>query len=99
MTRLPGLGPKRARRLYEELRSTRSSCAARGGKEHRIRELKGFGAKAEEALLAALDAHDADRAGAGTVLSRRCGRRGAARSAAGAPGRASGSSSPARRGG
>jgi len=52
ITRLPGLGPKRARRLYEEL-SVDSLAALRAAAEaQRIRELKGFGPKAEEALLA-----------------------------------------------
>ncbi len=52
ITRLPGLGPKRARRLYEEL-SIDSLAALRGAAEaRRIRELKGFGPKAEESLLA-----------------------------------------------
>ncbi len=53
ITRLPGLGPKRARRLYEEL-SIDSLAALRAAAEaQRIRELKGFGPKAEESLLAA----------------------------------------------
>jgi DNA polymerase (family 10) len=53
ITRLPGLGPKRARRLYEEL-SIDSLAALRAAAEgRRIRELKGFGPKAEESLLAA----------------------------------------------
>lgn len=52
ITRLPGLGPKRARRLYEEL-SIDSLAALRAAAEaRRIRELKGFGPKAEESLLA-----------------------------------------------
>jgi DNA polymerase (family X) len=65
MTHLPGLGPKRARRLYEELgidslESLRGALAAQ-----RVRTLKGFGPKAEESLLAALDA-----AGAGEPRTR-----------------------------
>ncbi|MDQ6731030.1 MAG: helix-hairpin-helix domain-containing protein, partial [Actinomycetota bacterium] len=53
ITRLPGLGPKRARRLYEEL-SIDSLAALRVAAEaQRIRELKGFGPKAEASLLAA----------------------------------------------
>jgi DNA polymerase (family X) len=59
ITRLPGLGPKRARRLYEEL-SIDSLGALRGAAEaRRIRELKGFGPKAEESLLAAALAAEA----------------------------------------
>jgi len=65
LTRLPGLGPKRARRLYEELgidsaESLRAAIAAQ-----KVRALKGFGPKAEESLVAALDA-----AGAGEPRSR-----------------------------
>ncbi len=59
ITRLPGLGPKRARRLYEEL-SIDSLAALRAAAEaQRIRELKGFGPKAEESLLAAALAAEA----------------------------------------
>ncbi|MGB9184185.1 MAG: DNA polymerase/3'-5' exonuclease PolX [Solirubrobacteraceae bacterium] len=59
ITRLPGLGPKRARRLYEEL-SIDSLGALRGAAQaRRIRELKGFGPKAEESLLAAALAAEA----------------------------------------
>jgi DNA polymerase (family X) len=54
ITRLPGLGPKRARRLFEEL-GIDSLEALRGAAEReQIRSLKGFGPKAEEAILAAL---------------------------------------------
>jgi DNA polymerase (family 10) len=64
MTRLPGLGPKRARRLFEELSidSLESLRAAAEGQQ--IRSLKGFGPKAEESILAALDAQ-AEQLGAG----------------------------------
>jgi DNA polymerase (family X) len=62
ITRLPGLGPKRARRLFEELsiESIESLLAAAEGK--RIRALKGFGPKAEESILASLASLDAARA-------------------------------------
>jgi DNA polymerase (family 10) len=64
ITRLPGLGPKRARRLYEEL-SIDSLAALRTAAEARqIRELKGFGPKAEESLLAAALAAEAAEAAA-----------------------------------
>jgi DNA polymerase (family 10) len=59
MTRLPGLGPKRARRLYEEL-STDSLPALRAAAEsQQIRSLKGFGPKAEQSILAAVLAAEA----------------------------------------
>jgi DNA polymerase (family X) len=62
ITRLPGLGPKRARRLFEELsiESIESLRAAAEGE--RIRALKGFGPKAEESILASLASLDAARA-------------------------------------
>ncbi len=52
LTRLPGLGPKRARRLYEELEVDSLDALQAAAEGHRIRELKGFGPKAEDALLA-----------------------------------------------
>ena len=54
LTRLPGLGPKRARRLFDEL-GIDSLDALREAAEHqRLRELRGFGARFEEGVLAAL---------------------------------------------
>src|ERR1017187_9218835 len=53
ITRLPGLGPKRARRLYEELSIDSLAALRTAAETQRIRELKGFGPKAEESLLAA----------------------------------------------
>ena len=53
LTRLPGLGPKRARRLFDELGIDSLDALTRAAQDHRIRELKGFGEKAETALLAA----------------------------------------------
>ena len=60
LTRLPGLGPKRARRLFDELGIDSLEALRAAAEQHRIRELKGFGPKAEEALLAA-----AQQSGAG----------------------------------
>ena len=59
MTRLPGLGPKRARRLFEELSIDSLESLRDAAEQRRIRTLKGFGPKAEESILAALDAHAA----------------------------------------
>ena len=70
MTRLPGLGPKRARRLYDELQIDSLESLREAAEGHQIRTLKGFGPKAEEALLAALAAHDADGPARRTVLDR-----------------------------
>jgi DNA polymerase (family X) len=58
MTRLPGLGPKRARRLFDELGIDSLEALRSAAESHQIRDLRGFGEKAEEALLAALDAHE-----------------------------------------
>jgi DNA polymerase (family 10) len=54
ITRLPGLGPKRARRLYEELSIDSLDALEAAACAHRLRELKGFGPKAEESILAAV---------------------------------------------
>jgi DNA polymerase (family 10) len=70
MTHVPGLGPKRARRLYDELGIDSLQALREAAVEHRIRTLKGFGPKAEEALLGALDAFEAEGPTRRTVLSR-----------------------------
>ena len=70
MTHLPGLGPKRARRLYDELGIDSLDALREAAEGQRIRNLKGFGAKAEEALIAALAAFEADGPARRTVLSR-----------------------------
>jgi DNA polymerase (family X) len=56
ITRLPGLGPKRARRLFEELGIDSLDALRTAAEEHKIRALKGFGPKAEESILAGLNA-------------------------------------------
>jgi DNA polymerase (family 10) len=53
--RVPGLGPKKAAVLFKELKITnldelRDACEA-----HRVRDLAGFGAKSEAAILQGLD--------------------------------------------
>ena len=70
MMRLPGLGPKRARRLFDELKidSVESLRAAAEGRQ--IRSLKGFGPKAEEAILAAIAGAESGRHGQRVVLDR-----------------------------
>jgi DNA polymerase (family X) len=52
LTHLPGLGPKRARRLHEELGVDSLQALEEAATAQRIRTLKGFGPKAEESLLA-----------------------------------------------
>jgi DNA polymerase (family X) len=58
MTRIPGLGPKRARKLYEELGVTSLEELRRAAETERLREVPGFGPKAEENVLIALEAGD-----------------------------------------
>ncbi len=73
ITRLPGLGPKRARRLFEELGIDSPAALREAAEGHQIRELKGFGPKAEEALLAALQARETDGPRTRVVLDRALG--------------------------
>jgi DNA polymerase (family 10) len=70
MTKLPGLGPKRARRLYEELQIDSLDSLREAAAAGRIRDLKGFGAKAEEALLEAVDAYEQSGPAQRVVLNR-----------------------------
>jgi DNA polymerase (family X) len=70
MTRLPGLGPKRARRLYEELGIDSLDGLRAAAEEQRIRTLKGFGPKAEEAILASLRLAGAGERSARVVLDK-----------------------------
>jgi DNA polymerase (family X) len=70
MTRLPGLGPKRARRLYEELGIDSLESLKQAAVDGRISELKGFGPKAEQALLEAVEAYEQTGPAQRLVLSR-----------------------------
>jgi DNA polymerase (family X) len=51
---LPGFGPKRARRLYDELGIDSLDALRAAAEEQKIRELRGFGPKVEEQLLKTL---------------------------------------------
>ena len=100
LTRLPGLGPKRARKLFDELGIDSLEALRERPRSQQLRDVRGFGPKFEESMLAALDAGVAERAGAARAApqgarDRRRDRRRAAR----APGRRCASSSPAARGG
>jgi DNA polymerase (family X) len=70
MMRLPGLGPKRARRLFDELGIDSLDALREAAQEQRIRTLKGFGPKAEEAILAAIATADSGQHGQRVVLDR-----------------------------
>jgi DNA polymerase (family 10) len=60
ITRLPGLGPKRARRLFEELSIDSLDTLEAAAADHRIRTLKGFGPKAEDSIRASVAAARAE---------------------------------------
>ena len=51
---LPGFGPKRARRLYDELGVDSLDALRAAAEQQKIRTLRGFGAKVEEQLLKTL---------------------------------------------
>ncbi len=53
--RVPGLGPKRAAVLYNELNVTNLDELREACLSQRVRQLKGFGAKTEAAILKGLD--------------------------------------------
>ena len=56
VTRIPGLGPKRTRVLFDELGVDSLDSLKQAAESQRIRTLKGFGPKAEESILLALEA-------------------------------------------
>ncbi len=70
ITHLPGLGPKRARRLFEELGIDSLDALRAAAEQQRIRALKGFGPKAEESILAGLQAAGAGEPKRRVVLNR-----------------------------
>ena len=53
--RVPGLGPKRAAILFHELKVANIDQLREACQQHRVRDLKGFGAKTEETILQGLD--------------------------------------------
>ncbi len=55
VTRIPGLGAKTARRLYEELDVASLDDLREAAEAERIRDVKGLGPKVEENVLAALE--------------------------------------------
>jgi DNA polymerase (family 10) len=56
ITRIPGLGPKRARLLYDTLGVESLDDLRKAAEDGRLKDVPGFGAKAEENVLAALAA-------------------------------------------
>ena len=53
-TRLPGLGPKTARKIWQELGITTLEELRQAAEDERLRRLAGLGARSEEKILAAL---------------------------------------------
>jgi DNA polymerase (family 10) len=57
LLRVPGLGPKRVRMLYQELEVQTLDQLLRAARDGRIRELRGFGPKIESSIVEAVQAH------------------------------------------
>ena len=70
VTYIPGLGPKRARKLHDELGIASLEDLKRAAEAEQLRDVPGFGPKAEENVLAALDAGADGRPRPRTLLSR-----------------------------
>jgi DNA polymerase (family 10) len=70
LTRLPGLGPKRARKLYDELGIDSLESLRAAAEEHRLRDVRGFGTKFEETVLAAFAAGVGDAPRPKVLLSK-----------------------------
>jgi len=68
VTRVPGLGAKTAKRLYDELEICSLEDLKRAAEEERIREVKGLGPKVEENVLASLERLGEPGAGPGRLL-------------------------------
>ncbi|MEY2513814.1 MAG: polymerase, partial [bacterium] len=70
MTRLPGLGPKRARRLFDELGIESLATLRAAAEGQHLRAVKGFGPKFEASVLSALDAGIGERPAQRVLLHR-----------------------------
>ena len=70
MTRLPGLGPKRARKLFDELGIDSLSTLRAAAEGQHLRGLKGFGPKFEASVLSSLDAGVGERPAQRVLLHR-----------------------------
>ena len=73
VTRVPGLGPKRARKLFDELGIASLDELRHAAETNRLRSVPGFGAKAEESVLAAIAAGADGSAAPRTLLSKALG--------------------------
>ncbi|MGN6372448.1 MAG: DNA polymerase/3'-5' exonuclease PolX [Solirubrobacteraceae bacterium] len=63
VTRLPGLGPKRARLLHSELGVDSLQSLREAALAQRLRDVRGLGVKFEQSVLAALERMPTDEAG------------------------------------
>ena len=70
ITRLPGLGPKRARKLFDEVGIASLDELKKAAEEQRLRTIRGFGPKAEESILLALAAGEDGRPKPKLLLSK-----------------------------
>jgi DNA polymerase (family 10) len=68
VTRVPGVGPKTARRLFEELEISSMDDLKAAAEGEKVRDVKGLGAKAEENILAALERLGEPGEGPGRLL-------------------------------
>jgi DNA polymerase (family X) len=70
ITRIPGLGPKRARLLHRELGIDSPQALREAALAQRLRTVRGLGPKFEARVLAALDAGAAEREAPRVLLSK-----------------------------
>jgi DNA polymerase (family 10) len=70
LTRLPGLGPKRARKLFDELGIDSLDALRTAAEGQELRGVKGFGPKFEESVLAAFAAGVDEKAAPRLLLHR-----------------------------
>jgi DNA polymerase (family 10) len=68
VTRVPGVGPKTARRLFEELEISSMEDLKAAAESEQIRDVKGLGPKAEENILASLERLGEPGEGPGRLL-------------------------------
>jgi DNA polymerase (family X) len=68
VTRVPGVGPKTARLLWEELQIASLEDLKKAAEEEKIRAVKGLGPKAEENVLASLERLGEPGEGPGRLL-------------------------------
>jgi DNA polymerase (family X) len=68
VTRIPGVGPKTARLLWDELQVSSLEDLKKAAEEEKIRHVKGLGPKAEENVLASLERLGEPGEGPGRLL-------------------------------